>query len=106
MIGLIPNLIIQPTAPAFYDGDSVTVIEAMAKLQGKMNEVITAFNTLEENVTNQIAEFKASTDQDLETFETAMRQEFQDFIDVVDLKLNTMRSEIEADIVEALEEEY
>ena len=87
MIDPIHNLIIQPSAPAFYDKESVTAIRAMANLQGKMNEVIEGLNALEENVIKEMADFKASSDQDQEIFESALRQEFQDFIDTVTLKL-------------------
>lgn len=82
-----PKIKVKDTASSFYDADSVTMLELASQLYGKMNEIITAFNALVDSVNKTVTEFTSGTDERLETFETALRQEFQDFIDVVDLKL-------------------
>lgn len=82
-----PKFKLKDNAPAFYDTDSVTILEVASKLYGKMNEIIQEFNNLSEALNEQMEAFKASEHQDIETFKVAIRQEFQDFIDTVDLKM-------------------
>ena len=86
---LLPKWIMQDTQPAIYDAESVTNLEAIAKLRAAMNELITQFNAFVEEVNAKVDNFIAETTQDQEVFETALRQEFQDFIDLVELKLET-----------------
>lgn len=90
MINLLPKWNLHSNRPTFYDTDSVTMLELAAKLHGAMNELITEYNQFVENTNATIQNFIDSTNQDQETFETALRQEFQDFIDIVDLKLKAM----------------
>ncbi len=90
MINLLPKWNLHGNRPTFYDTDSVTMLELAAKLHGAMNELITEYNQFVENTNATIQNFIDSTNQDQETFETALRQEFQDFIDIVDLKLKAM----------------
>ena len=87
---LLPKWIMQDTTPAVYDAESVTNLEAIAKLRAAMNNLITEYNAFADQVNTQINEFVAATEQDQEAFETALRQEFQDFIDTVDLKLSSI----------------
>ena len=94
MMELLPKLNLQNTIPSFYDTESVTVLELTSKLYGAMNELIKDYNNFVEETNNKITEFTEGTNENLETFETAMRQEFQDFIDVVNLKIEGMLNEV------------
>lgn len=83
-----PKLKTRNHEPAFYDADTVTVLEATAKVYGKLNEVIAEFNRLSDHVNQTLEAFSKASAEERKVFETALRQEFQDFIDTVDLKLN------------------
>lgn len=83
----LPKWVIPDTHPALFDTESATTIEMTAKLYGAMNGLIEDYNNFVERVDANIEAFKTSTEKDLEVFETALRQEFQDFIDVVNLKI-------------------
>ena len=101
----LPEWAINQNHPAFYDTESKTAIEMSAQLHGKMNEVIEEFNNLEDDNTK----FKQDTEQAnaewKETTESAFRQEFQDFIDTVDLKVNGMQNEVKQEALNAVNEE-
>lgn len=86
-ISLLPKMIFGVSQPTFYDTDKVTAIEASAKLHGKLNEIVEDYNKFVDETNKTIVDFVESTEQDLEVFEVALRQEFQDFIDTVNLKL-------------------
>ena len=87
MIPLLPKWNLHANRPTFYDTDSVTMLELAGRLHGSMNELITDYNSFVENVNKVITEFTNSTEKNNEVFETALRQEFQDFIDIINLKI-------------------
>ena len=90
--------------PAFYDLESGTAIEQTAKVYGAMRTLIDEYNEFATNINKEIAKFEASTDMDIDIFKTEIRQEFQDFIDIVNLKLMDIQTECE-NIVEWQEEQ-
>lgn len=91
-MNLLPKWIMQDTTPAVYDAESVTNLEAIAKLRAAMNALIENYNSFVDQINVQIEEFMRSTREDQERFAVALRQEFQDFIDVVDMKLKDLPS--------------
>ena len=110
MIKLLPNWLLTGQRPAFYDTESVTVIELAANLQGKMNELINDYNAFVNTINATILDFMGQSKADQEAFEVAMRQEFQDFIDVIDMKVAGMAEAVtaqnEAQVAEVLAGEY
>lgn len=95
MIPLLPKWVLNSNNPAFYDTESATAIEMVAKLYGSMNTLIDDYNKFVDNTNQIITDFNESTTKDIELFKVAMRQEFQDFINVVELKLQSQDKEIE-----------
>lgn len=95
MVKLLKPWGIGNTLPAFNDLDSATAIEMVSKIYSKMNELIKEHNSFVDNVNKTIEDFKNSTTKDLEAFEVALRQEFQDFIDVIDTKILSQDNLIE-----------
>lgn len=93
-IEMLPKWCITNTNPAFYETESATAIEQTAKLYGKVNEMINAYNEFVGNVETLIEEFETSVTTDMETFKVGIRQEFQDFIDVVNLAIGNQNTEI------------
>lgn len=87
LINTLPKWALTNTSPSFYETESGTVIEQTAKMYAKMNELVDAFNKYTNDVNTIIEEFEKSTTDDIELFKTGLRQEFQDFIDVIDLKI-------------------
>ena len=86
-IKLLPHWCLPTSSPSFYDTDSATAIEMVAKLYGKTNELVSDYNEFVDNVNTIITEFNESQSEDYETFKIAIRQEFQNFINVIDLKI-------------------
>lgn len=89
-MNLLPKWIMQDTAPAVYDTESVTALEAVAKLHAAMQALIQEYNSLVESINAQFGEIVSSYEGDQKAFESALRQEFQDFIDVVSMKLESL----------------
>lgn len=87
MISLLPRWALTNPQPAFLDGESGSVLEQTAKMYAKVNELITEYNSFTENINTQMKEFLDADAKAKEEHMTAIRQEFQDFIDVVNLKV-------------------
>lgn len=95
MIPLLPRWNLHANRPTFYDTDAVTMLELASRLHGSMNELIADYNKFTEELEKKFTEFIDSENKDEETFRTALRQEFQDFIDTVDLKMRDQDRAIE-----------
>ena len=98
-MNLLPHWVLTDKFPAFFESDSKTAIEQTARVYAAMQELITDYNKFVDNINNYISEFSTATNKDYEVFKVAMRQEFQDFIDVIDLKMKAQDKEI-ADAVD------
>lgn len=94
-MNLLPHWVLTDKFPAFYDSESKTAIEQTARVYGAMQELITEYNKFVDSVNQHILDFENAAKKDYEIFTTAIRQEFQDFIDVVTLKIQSQDSIIE-----------
>lgn len=92
---LLPHWVLTDKFPAFYDSESKTAIEQTARLYGAMQELITEYNSFVDSVNTHITDFMNAAKKDYEVFTTEIRQEFQDFIDVVELKLMSQDKDIQ-----------
>lgn len=93
---LLPKWIMQDTSPAVYDTESVTAIEGVAKLHAAMQAMINEYNTLVDSINGQFEQIVSTYGKDQQEYESALRQEFQDFIDIVNLKLKSIEVPVAA----------
>lgn len=97
-MNLLPKWLLTPGIPAFNDYESSTMQEQTYKVYQAMNKLIEEYNKFVDDTNKVLTDFQAKYDEDIEVFTTSMRQEFQDFIDVVELKLLTVKEEVIADL--------
>lgn len=90
----LPHWRITDKTPAFYDVESATAIEQTAKLYGAMQSLIDEYNEFVDGVNKDIDSFENSSEKNYEDFTVAMAQKFQDFIDIIDLKINEQNKTI------------
>lgn len=93
MINNLPNWLITNNSPAFNDTESATAIEQTAKLYEKVREIVNEFNQFISVIETRCDSFENTCKTDYEAFRTAIRQEFQNFIEVVTLKLGALEME-------------
>lgn len=91
----LPKWCITDKFPTFYDTESATAIEQTAKLYGAVNEIIEDYNKFVDDTNKVIEDFEAGIIKDVDEFKVAMSQQFQDFIDVVELKIANQDKNIE-----------
>lgn len=87
MINQLPNWCLTNENPSFYETESATAIEMVAKLYAKVQELIKEHNTFTDEMTKAFEEFKKAVNDNFNVFSVELRQEFQDFIDVIELKV-------------------
>ena len=92
---LLPKWIITNKRPSIHDTESLTILEGMGKVYGAMNDLINEYNSFADNVNTIITEFTNSATKNQEEFEVALRQEFQDFIDVIEIKVQQQQTQID-----------
>lgn len=95
MIPLLPKWHLMPNRPSFYDTDSKTLLELASVLHASMNSLITDYNKFVEAVNNNLTDFTARTEENQKNFEVGLRQEFQEFINIVDLKISGLNHDFE-----------
>lgn len=83
----LPHWILTNKFPAFYDSESATAIEQTAKVYGAMNELIESYNKFVDTFNETNEAFQNEVAEETQLFASGLRQEFQDFIDVVGLKM-------------------
>lgn len=92
----LPHWQLTNPTPSFYDVESGTFIEMISKVYGKTNELVIDYNNFTDNVSKIINDFVASEEKDNEAFQVGLRQEFQNFINVIDLKVLSIDKEVNA----------
>ena len=90
----LPKWVLTNPRPSIYDSESATAIEMTAKLYGAMSELVDEYNLFTDKVNAEIEKFEKSTDADIELFKVSIRQEFEDFIGIVEMKLSDQDKEI------------
>jgi predicted nucleic acid-binding Zn-ribbon protein len=92
---LLPKWVLTNKFPSVYDSEAKTVLEQTARIYGAMNDLITEYNAFADRTNQLITEFTAAATQNQEQFEIALRQEFQDFIDVIEINVQQQQAQID-----------
>ena len=87
MLDVLTNSFLAPNEPAFYDTKAKSYQELLANFHSKLNECVNEINTFTEHISKEMKEFKEDDVTSKEEHMRAIRQEFQDFINVIDLKV-------------------
>lgn len=95
MINQLPNWCLTNENPSFYETESATAIEMVAKLYAKMQELIEDYSFNNKNLMEIVEDFKKIITDNFNVFSVELRQEFQDFIDVIELKVKANDGKIE-----------
>lgn len=80
MIKPLPKWVLTENYPAFYDTESVTAIEMVAKLYGSMQELITDYNEFVDEINQAIQDFENGIINDFNDFKELIQGIVDDFI--------------------------
>lgn len=96
MIGLMPPWALTNPQPAFLESESGSVLQQTAVMYAKVNELVESYNSFTQNINKEMQDFLDADAKSKEEHMTAIRQEFQDFIDVINLKVMELENSMNA----------
>lgn len=95
MIKPLPYWVVPDSFPAFYETEGATAIQMVAKLYGKVQEMIEDYNHFVDQINAAIQEFETSTNQTIEDFKNCITQIMNDYIETIDTKINLQDDKIQ-----------
>ena len=83
----LPHWCMTGTRPAFYDTESATTIEMVAKLYGSYTELVEDYNKYVDEINKAILEFETGVISDTTTFKETITKIVHDYIKMIDDKV-------------------
>lgn len=93
MLEVLGQHFLSPKESSFYDVNAKSYLELLSNFHGKLNECVKEINDFTENLNAKMDDFVDADQKAKEEHMTAIRQEFQDFIDIINLKIIALESE-------------
>lgn len=87
-IDLLPHWTLTNFQPAFYDSESATVLQQMAKVYAKMQELLNDYNSFVNEINTTITDFQNGILGDFECFRNCIIKTMNDYIENIDTKIN------------------
>ena len=95
MIRPLPHWVVTDLHPAFYDTESATAIEMVAKLYAKMQELIKKYNSFVDKINQAIKDYENDMNQSFEDFKSCVMKLMSDYIETLDMKIATQDAKIQ-----------
>ena len=95
MIKPLPKWVLTNNYPAFYDTESVTAIEMVAKIYGKMEELITSYNEFVDEINKTMEDFDAGIISDIDEFKDYVNGRLATQDEVIADAVNYMKDNIQ-----------
>ena len=87
MIKPLPHWVLTDAFPAVYDTQSVTAISMVARLYGKIEELVADYNEFVDDVNRYVEEFERGMIKDFEEFKSCVMDTMSDYIKTIDMKI-------------------
>ena len=84
----LPHWVLTNLQSAFYDSESGTVLQQMARVYSKIEELISTYNEFSSEINRYIKEFEDGIIQDFECFKNCIIKTVNDYIETIDTKIN------------------
>lgn len=93
-IDLLPKWTLTNFQPAFYDSESATVLQQMAKVYAKLQELIEDYNSFVNEINTTITDFQNGLLGDFDCFKNCIISTMNNYIETIDTKINLQDTEI------------
>ena len=90
----LPHWVLTNYQSAFYDSESGTVLQAMARIYPKIEELITDYNNYVKQIDNIINDFQTGIIEDFESFKNCIIKIMTEYIESIDTKMSVQDSVI------------
>ena len=105
----LPQWVLTDLQPSFYDLESVTAVKMVAKLYGKMEQLISDYNYFVDKINKNINEFEDGMIHDFECFKDCIKKLIEDYIDSIDMIISNQNRNITESITaqnQAIQEKF
>ena len=90
----LPHWVLTNYQSAFYDSESGTILQAMARIYPKIEELITDYNNYVKRIDNIINEFQTGIIEDFDCFKNCIIKTMTEYIESIDTKMSVQDSMI------------
>ena len=94
----LPHWVLADLQPAFYDIESVTAVQMLAKIYPKIEELISDYNYYVDQINKIINDFENGMIKDFNCFKDCIINTMNDYITSVDMKITLQDNKIEESI--------
>ena len=84
----LPHWVLTNLQSAFYDSESGTILQQMARVYSKIEELISTYNEFSSEINRYIKEFEDGIICDFECFKNCIIKTMNDYIETIDTKIN------------------
>lgn len=91
----LPHWVLTDYQSAFYDSESGSVLQALARIYPKIEELITDYNNYVKQIDNIINDFQTGMIEDFECFKQCIIETMNNYIETIDTKINLQDMEID-----------
>ena len=105
----LPQWVLTDLQPSFYDIESVTAVKMVAKLYGKMEQLISDYNYFVDKINKNIEDFEDGMIEDFECFKDCIKKLIEDYIDSIDMIIANQNRNITESITaqnQAIQEKF
>lgn len=90
----LPHWCLTDLQPAFYDTESGTTLQMVARVYKKIEELITNYNSFVDEINRYVDEFESGMIADFECFKNCIIKTMNDYIETIDTKINLQDTRI------------
>ena len=94
MIKPLPYWVVPNTLPGFYETEGATAIQMVARIYGKIQDLIEDYNKFVDQVNQHIEEYETNINQSFDCFKNNIIQTMNDYIETIDNKINIQDDKI------------
>lgn len=94
----LPLMALTDLQPCFYDIESVSTVEMVAKLYKYIQNMVDDYNIFIKEINSEIDAFEQETNKNLECFESCIKKLMLDYIESIDTKIDEQDAKIENSI--------
>lgn len=84
----LPQIALTNLQPAFYDVESVTAVEMVAKLYSYLQDLVNDYNAFVTEINNEINAFEDDINYKIDDFTKCVKQLMNDYIQSIDIKIS------------------
>lgn len=96
----LPHWCLTDLQPAFYETESGSAIQMVARVYKKIEELVCNYNSFVDEINRYVEEFESGMIADFDCFKNCIIKTVNDYIETIDTKINLQDAAIEAKFAE------